>query len=154
MAVGETWFVQTQITHTDSPAGANSGYDQSGITFYSGTAGSNPGSENSGTHQSLFTGLSDWNQWHHRVQGFADNNPNASSAATIGDDTFEYRVEITENGASDTYNFFYREDPADDWTAIGPTDLSQDFDNTVVGLFLKSHNSNAASATQFGYLHG
>ena len=151
VAVGETWFVQTQITHTDSPGGQSAGYDQTGITFYSGTAGSNPGSENVGAHQSLMVGLSDWNQWHHRVQGFADNNPNVSTLATVGDDTFEYRVEITENGASDIYNFFYREDPGDDWTQHGPVDLEQDFDNTAVGLFMKSHNNNATASTEFEY---
>ncbi len=47
VAVGETWFVETQITHTDS-TGNNSTFDQTGITFYSGTAGANPGSENVG----------------------------------------------------------------------------------------------------------
>ena len=152
VSLGQTWFVQTQLTHTDSPGGVGSGYDQSGITFYSGTAGNNPGSENSGTHQSLFVGISDWNQWHHRVQGFADNNPNVSVAASAADDTFEYRVEITEDGVLDLYNFFYREDPSDAWTAFGPTDLAQDFDNSSVGLFMKSHNTNTTAATEFDYL--
>ena len=39
VAPGEKWFVQTQVTHTNSPAGQTAGYDQSGITFYSGNAG-------------------------------------------------------------------------------------------------------------------
>ena len=152
VALGETWFVQTQITHTDSPGGQGAGYDQSGITFYSGNAGANPESENTGSHESLYAGINDWNAWHHKIQGFADSNPDFSVAADAGDDTFEYRVEITENGTSDTYNFFYREDPADAWTSFGPTDLSQDFNNSAVGLFLKSNNANTSATTQFGYL--
>ena len=155
VAQGETWFVQTQITHTDSPGGQGAGYDQSGITFYSGNPGANPGSENSGSHESLFAGINDWNAWAHTIQGFADNNPNSGTeavAASAGDDTFEYRVEITENGVSDTYNFFYREDPADAWTAFGPTDLSQDFDNSAVGLFIKANNANTSATTNFDYL--
>ncbi|MGI9243795.1 MAG: hypothetical protein ACR2RV_23560 [Verrucomicrobiales bacterium] len=157
VAEGETWFVATQITHIDSPGGGgtNSGWDQAGITFYSGTAGNNPGSENTGANQSLFAGINDWNAWTHTVQGFADNDPHSGNngvPAALGDDTFEYRVEVTENGALDLYNFFYREDPADDWTQYGPIDLEQDFDNTAVGLFIKSHNSNTTASTVYHYL--
>lgn len=151
VAVGDTWFVETQITHTDS-TDDNSTFDQAGITFYSGEADANPGSENDGENQSLMVGINDWNAWAHRVQGFADNNPNVSEPASEDDDTFEYRVEITENGDYDIYNFFYREDPADDWTQFGDEDLEQDFDNTAVGLFIKSHNNNFSAETEFGYL--
>ena len=152
VASGETWYVEASITHADSPEGGNvnaAGFDQAGITFFSGTPGANPGSENGGTHQSLFTGISDWNQWHHRVQGFADNNPNASVAATRGDDTFGYRVEITGNGANNLYNFFYREDDLDPWTPFGPANLAQDFNNDAVGLFMKSSDANTTAATAF-----
>lgn len=152
VALGITWYVETQITHTDSaPTGAE-GFDQAGITFYSGNVGANPGSENTGTHQSLFVGISDWAAWHHRIQGFADNNPNVSLGATTTDDTFQYRVEITENGTSDLYNFFYKENPTDAWAQFGPTNLSQDFDNSAVGLFLKSNNDNTTASTEFEYL--
>ncbi|MDB4653181.1 PEP-CTERM sorting domain-containing protein [Akkermansiaceae bacterium] len=154
VALGETWYAQTRLTHTDSPGGVATGYDQAGITFYSGTAGNNPGSENVGTHQSLFAGINDWNAWTHAVQGFADNNPNSGTtgvAANLADDTFEYRVEVTEGGAFDTYNFFYREAPADAWTQYGPTDLSQDFDNSAVGMFQKTHNNNLGVTTNFDY---
>lgn len=155
--LGETWYVQTQITHTDS-TGANSEWDQAGILFYSGTAGANPGSESvagGSAHNSLFAGINDWNAWTHTVQGFGDNIPNSATfgvAASLTDDTFEYRVEITENGAFDTYNFFYREEPTNPWTQYGPTDLSQDFNNAAVGLFLKSHNNNLGASTEFDYL--
>ncbi|MDB4669818.1 lamin tail domain-containing protein, partial [bacterium] len=151
VALGETWFVQTQITHTNG-SGTNSTWDQSGVTFYSGTPGANPGSENTGTHESLFFGINNWNAWEHKIQGFADNNPVFADGANTGDDIFEYRVEVTENGTFDLYNFFYREDSGDPWTQIGTPDLSQDFDNTAVGLFLKSHNNNTTASTQFGYL--
>lgn len=156
VAVGETWFVQTQLTHTDSPGGDATGYDQAGITFYSGTAGSNPGSENTGIDQSLMAGINDWNAWTHTVQGFADNNPHSGdngvpAGGAGGDATFEYRVEITEDGAFDIYNFFYREDPADDWTQYGPIDLAQDFDNTAVGIWVKTHNNNFGVTTAFDY---
>ncbi|YCM46989.1 hypothetical protein V2O64_24405 (plasmid) [Verrucomicrobiaceae bacterium 227] len=152
VAPGQTWYVETTITHEDS-TGDNSEWDQAGITFYSGTAGNNPGSENvDRAFQSLFAGINDWNAWAHRVQGLADNDPDFSVEASTDDDTFEYRVEITEGGASDIYNFFYREDPADLWTQYGPTDLEQDFDNTAVGLLIKSHNNNATSSTAFDRL--
>ncbi|MDA7935780.1 lamin tail domain-containing protein [bacterium] len=151
VASGEKWFVQAQITHTNG-SGVNSTYDQAGITFYSGNPGANPGSENSGTHESLFFGINNWNAWEHKVQGFSDNNPAFGDAANTGDGTFEYRVEVTENGTSDLYNFFYREDSADPWSQLGTPDLSQDFDNTAVGLFLKSHNNNTTASTEFDYL--
>ena len=156
---GETWYVQTQLTHTDSPGGAgtNSGWDQAGIFFYSGTPGNNPGSENTGTDQSLFAGINDWNAWTHTTQGFADNNPHSGdngvpAGGAGGVATFEYRVEVTEGGDFDTYNFFFREDPGDAWTQYGPVDLLQDFDNTAVGVYTKSHNSNSTAATEFHYL--
>ena len=154
VVAGQTWYVETQLTHFNSPAGGgtNSGWDQAGVTFYSGTAGNNPGSENGGTHQSLFVGINDWNAWAHRIQGFADNNPNVSAAANVGDDNFLYRVEVTENGASDLYNFFYKEAPGDAWTQFGPTDLSQDFDNSAVGLMMKSNDANTTASTSFDYL--
>ena len=148
VALGVTWYVETQLTHTNG-TGVNATWDQAGMTFYSGTAGANPGSENTGTHQSLFVGINNWNAWQHRVQGLADNNPNVAAAASVADDNFLYRVEVTENGTSDLYNFFYKEDPADAWTQFGATDLSQDFDNTAVGLFMKSHNNNATASTAF-----
>lgn len=153
VAIGETWYAQTQLTHTNS-TGGNAEYDQAGLTFYSGILGSNPGSENTGTHQSLFLGINDWNAWGHAIQGLADNDPNSGTTgvpASLADDTFEYRVEVTEGGASDTYNFFYREDPADTWTQFGPADLSQDFDNTAVGIWAKSHNNNLGTTTNFDY---
>ncbi|MDB4659414.1 hypothetical protein OAE43_01640, partial [Akkermansiaceae bacterium] len=156
VALGETWFVQTQLTHTDSPGGDNSTYDQAGIIFYSGTAGSNPGSENTGTDQSLFAGINDWNAWTHTIQGFADNDPHSGDNGVAaggegGEASFEYRVEITEDGDFDIYNFFYRENPSDDWTQYGPTDLAQDFDNTAVGMFQKTHNNNLGVTTAFDY---
>ncbi|MDB4265388.1 hypothetical protein N9891_01420, partial [bacterium] len=158
VAIGETWYVEFTVTHENSPTTGdrtidNLVNDQAGITFYSGVAGNNPGSENpAGTNQSIFVGINDWNDWAHRVQGLADNNPNDSAEASLDDDTFEYRVEITEGGTSDIYNFFYREDPADEWTQFGPTDLEQDFDNTVVGLTTKSNNANTMSSTVFDRL--
>jgi len=150
VALGEKWYAETQLTHTDS-TGGNSEFDQAGMTFYSGILGNNPGSENTGTHQSLFVGINDWNAWAHRVQGFADNNPDVSADASVGDNNFFYRVEITENGTSDLYNFFYKEDAADAWTQFGATDFAQDFDNSAVGMILKSHNNNTTASTEFNY---
>ena len=149
VALGQTWYVETQITHTDSPGGVGEGFDQAGITFYSGNPGANPGSENTGMHQSLMVGINDWNAWQHRVQGFADNNPNVAINAALADDTFGYRVEITDNGANNLYNFFYREDPANPWTQFGTPNLAQDFDNSAVGLFIKSANVNIDASTSF-----
>ncbi|MEN8848557.1 MAG: hypothetical protein ABF377_10845 [Akkermansiaceae bacterium] len=156
VALGQTWFVEMQLTHTDSPGGDNSTYDQAGIIFYSGTAGSNPGSENTGTDQSLFAGINDWNAWTHTIQGFADNDPHSGDNGVAaggegGEATFEYRVEITEDGDFDIYNFFYRENPGDAWAQYGPIDLAQDFDNTAVGMFQKTHNNNLGVTTVFDY---
>lgn len=148
VATGEKWYAETQITLADS-TGGNTEFDQAGITFYNGVLGGSPGSDNTGTHQSLFVGISDWNAWDHRVQGFADNNPNVAVAATTTDDNFFYRVEVTENGASDLYNFFYKEDAGDAWTQFGAPDLAQDFDNTAVGVFIKSHNNNTTASAGF-----
>ncbi|YCM46969.1 PEP-CTERM sorting domain-containing protein (plasmid) [Verrucomicrobiaceae bacterium 227] len=150
VAIGEKWYAETQITFANS-TGDNSEWDQAGMTFYSGILGNSPGSENTGTHQSLFVGISDWNAWDHRVQGLADNDPNIAVGATATDDNFFYRVEITENGVSDLYNFFYKEDAADAWTQFGDLDLEQDFDNSAVGMFIKAHNNNTTASTGFDY---
>ena len=63
------------------------------------------------------------------------------------------RVEITEGGASDTYNFFWKVNQGDSWSQLGgaATDYSSSFANSRVGLFLKS-DSTGGGAAQFDFL--
>lgn len=148
--LGQTWYVETFVSMTDDPSGQQAGYDQAGITFYGGPDGANPGDNDSAA---LI--LNDWNNWAVQQANFSVGGAaNQSNGAIAGTTTGVFlRSEITEGGVTDTYNFFYKENAGDAWTQL--TGIAENrpgsFDNSRVGLVLKSHNNNANGAAQFDY---
>ncbi|MDF7799595.1 PEP-CTERM sorting domain-containing protein [Pontiellaceae bacterium B1224] len=151
VSVGETWFVETQVFMIDSEAGDQSGYDQGGITFYDGIAGSNPGS-----NAAPFLVLNDWNNWNINAQDFTiGGSGNNSVSPNLGTATGVFlRTEITEGGATDTYNSFYKVNEGDEWIQLTgwAENHTSDAPNSAVGLFVKSHGNNPDGAAQFDYL--
>ncbi|WP_309489801.1 PEP-CTERM sorting domain-containing protein [Oceaniferula flava] len=148
VVAGETWYVETQINMNNHTGGA-AGYDQAGITFGNDTDGYNPG----GPNDTFALLLNDWNNWTVQHAAFSVGG-GVNGAIDTSDTNIFLRVEITEGGATDTYNFFFKEDGGDEWTQL--TDLAEDregsFANSRVGLVLKSHNSNPNGNAQFDYL--
>jgi len=139
MANGETWSVETHVSMTSGP----NEFEVAGLTFYGGPDGAKPD----------FTfGLDDWNGWNVRLQGLGDNNPNVGGASLGGATGVFLRTEITEGGATDTYNFFYKVNSGDAWTQLGgaATNFASSFPNSRVGLFLKSNGGGGAA--QYDYL--
>lgn len=138
---GQTWSVETYLAMEKD--GSNN-QEVAGITFYSDADGAKP----------AFTfGIDDWNGWNVRLQGLGNNIPNVGGPDLgIAPGAF-LRVEITENGASDTYNFFYKLNQGDGWMQLGgvATNFVSDVDNSRAGLFLKSDSSGGGGA-QFDYL--
>ncbi|MEZ5301092.1 MAG: hypothetical protein R3F11_10630 [Verrucomicrobiales bacterium] len=61
------------------------------------------------------------------------------------------RVEITENGASDHYTFFYRQNEVDPWTEL--TQLNSSQDNARAALFFKTGPSTAAQDRSVSFTH-
>ncbi|MBT3201651.1 MAG: PEP-CTERM sorting domain-containing protein [Phycisphaerales bacterium] len=139
MANGAVWSVETYLSMIE---GGNHS-EVAGLTFYGGPDNARP---------DFGFGLDDWNGWHVRLQGLGDNSPNVGGAH-LGNATGTFlRVEITEGGATDTYNFFYKVNSGDSWSQLGgvATNYASSFANSRVGLFLKSNGGGGAA--QFDYL--
>jgi len=136
----ETWEVHTYVSMQKD--GSNS-QEVAGITFYADVDNSRP---------DFGLGLDDWNGWHPRLQGLGDNNPNVGGAPLGTAPGVFLRVTITEGGATDTYNFFYKVNSGDAWTQLGgaATNFTSNFSNARVGLFLKS--SAGGGGAQYDYL--
>jgi hypothetical protein len=141
VGTGETWSVETHVSMEKD--GANS-QEVAGITFYGGP---------DGAHPDLSFGLDDWNGWLVQLQGLGDNDPLAPGS-DLGSATGVFlRAEITEGGATDTYNFYYKVNSGDAWTRLEgeAINFASDFPNSRVALFLKS-DSTGGGAAQFDYL--
>ena len=135
-AVGDTWFIETEVRLNNTTQNGQ----VAGITFYGDPDGSKP---------DFSFGLDNWNPSDRRVrlQGLGDNNPNVPGTDITGDSVF-LRAEVTENGASDTYNFFYRENDTDTWSQLGggAIDFSSSFANSRAGLFYKTNGAKDGTA--------
>lgn len=139
MANGQVWSVETYVSMIKD----GNSEEVAGITFYGGPDNAKPD----------FTfGLDDWNGWHVRLQGLGSNNPNVGGSDLGAATGVFLRAEITEGGATDEYNFFYKVNPGDAWSQLGGAaeDFESDFPNSRVGLVLKSDNGGGAA--QFDYL--
>ncbi|MDF7799594.1 hypothetical protein P4C99_08960 [Pontiellaceae bacterium B1224] len=147
---GETWFVETQVNMINGEAGNAAQYKQAGITFYDGTPGANPGDEDA-----PFLVLNDWNNWNVNAQAFTIGGGQNSGSPDLGEATGAFlRIEITEGAVTNSYNYFYKINEGDAWTRLTGWAENQTSvaSNSVVGLFLKSHNNNTTGAAQFDYL--
>jgi PEP-CTERM motif len=146
VGLGESWWVETRLTMPGSSIGR-----LAGITFYGGPDGS--GGSNGG--MDFHFGIDHWGGAAAvTVQGLGDNR-----AGDLGGNLFgtqldatnaavSLRALITENGASDHYDFFYRTSDLLDWTAMGS--LNSTVDNSRAAIFLKSYQPGQA---QFDYLN-
>jgi len=144
VANGATWSVETYVSMQKD---GSQGQEIAGITFYQDVDGGNP---------DFLYGLHDWGGWSARFQRSVTNNPNVTGAGLGAATGVFLRVEITEGGATDTYNFFYKVNSGDSWSQLisGPTGNVQNYASSVpnarVGIFLK--NGNGGGAAQFSYL--
>ena len=134
VADGKIWFIETQVN-----LNSLDNVQVAGITFYGGPDNALPD----------FTfGLDNWNPADRRVrlQGLGDNNPNVPGALIAGNGAF-LRVEVTEGGASDTYNFFYKENISDPWAQLGGVamNFASNFANSRAGLFYKTQAARAGA---------
>ncbi|MCB1490547.1 MAG: tandem-95 repeat protein, partial [Rhodobiaceae bacterium] len=139
VGAGETWIAETRVELSD--AGANS-RQVAGLTFYNG--------DNS-TPDFTF-GFDTWGDPQVHLQGLGDNTPNAS-VSIAGHSSVYLKVEISENGATDIYNFFYKFAEGDAWTQLGGAaiDYASSFANDRAGLFYKTEG--AKDGASFDYLN-
>ena len=137
LVAGGSWIAETEVRLNDASAGTQ----VAGLTFYGGPDGARP---------DVTFGLDVWNPASRavRLQGLGDNNPNAAAALAPAVDRVILRVSVSENGASDVYNFFYKLNPADAWTQVGGAALNYttSFANSRVGLTCKTGAAKAGAA--------
>jgi hypothetical protein len=136
VALGESWFAETKVTLP--------GIDNvrlAGLTFYGDT---------DGTKGDFTFAIDNWrNSPYVRLQGLGDNSPNITGALLSNNDPSAYlRVDITELGIFDSYEFKYKLNDLDTWTTL--TTMSFDVDNSRTAIFLKNHDNAEVS---FDYFH-
>lgn len=138
VAIGETWTVETFLSMEKD--GSNN-FEVGGVALY-GSDGSVP---------DVGMGLDDWNGWNARLQGFGDNAPNVGSPDLGAATGVFLRTDVTEGGATDTYNFFWKVNAGDAWTQLGgaATNYTSGAPNSRVGLFLKSNPAGGSGEFDF-----
>lgn len=141
LTAGTTWVVQTEVRLNN----VVQNNQVAGLTFYGGPDGARP---------EITFGLDNWDPAARavRLQGLGTNVPNTAvptAAAKV-----VLRVEVTEGGATDTYNFFFRESADDPWTQIpgAAVDFRTSFPNSRVGLTYKTATAKAGAAFTHFYV--
>ncbi|HUO83790.1 MAG TPA: DUF11 domain-containing protein [Thermoanaerobaculia bacterium] len=147
VGLGDTWFVETEIRYETDVLSSRTRV--AGITFYGGPDGAG------GSSQGMdFTfGINNWDdrgepgyQAAVEVQGLGDNAPGDAGGnltALWSSPSAFLRVEITENGASDAYTFYYKASEGDSWTLLGS--FNSTVDNSRATLFFKNSGSTSAA---------
>ncbi len=138
LTVGSTWTVETEVRINN----VTQNNQVAGLTFYGGPNGARP---------DISFGLDNWDTTARavRLQGLGDNVPN-NSIATNAASVF-LRVVITEGGATDTYNFFFKAAAADPWQQIpgAAVNYQTAFSNARVGMVYKTGAAKAGAAFTF-----
>ena len=139
LTAGAKWVVETEV-RLNNVAQNN---QLAGLTFYGGPDGARP---------DITFGLDNWDSAARavRLQGLGDNVPNAAVITTAS--RVILRVEVEEGGATDTYNFFFRETTADAWVPLpgAAVNYRSTMGNARVGLTYKTAAAKAgASFTSF-----
>lgn len=139
LTVGAKWVVETEVRLNN----AAQNNQVAGLTFYGGPDGARP---------DITFGLDNWDPAARavRLQGLGDNVPNAAVTTTAS--RVILRVEVEEGGATDTYNFFFRETTADSWVPLpgAAVNYRSTMGNARVGLTYKTAAAKAgASFTSF-----
>ena len=136
----ETWFIEAKV-RVDS---RSQGETIAGITFSNGKDG-----DFQYGAPSFYV-----DSWHKpgtnvTLQGLGNNNPftTADNATLVSGETATayLRVEVTEKGANDEYQFFYRKSTADAWSKLGST-ISYGVDNSRAALFYKTGGAKSGLA--------
>lgn len=136
----ETWFIEAKV-RVDS---RSQGETIAGITFSNGKDG-----DFQYGAPSFYV-----DSWHKpgtnvTLQGLGNNNPftTADNATLVSGETATayLRVEITEKGSSDEYQFYYRKSTSDAWSKLGTT-LNYNIDNSRAALFYKTGGAKAGLA--------
>ena len=136
----ETWFIETKV-RVDS---RSQGETIAGITFSNGKDG-----DFQYGAPSFYV-----DSWHKpgtnvTLQGLGNNNPftTADNATLVAGETATayLRVEITEKGSSDEYQFYYRKNTSDAWSKLGST-YNYNIDNSRAALFYKTGGAKAGLA--------
>lgn len=132
---GSTWIVETEVRINN----VVQNNQVAGLTFYGGPDGSRP---------DISFGLDNWDTAARavRLQGLGDNIPNTAILTTAS--TVTLRVVIVEGGATDTYNFYFKVNPADPWTPIpgAAINYTTSFPNSRIGLTYKTGAAKAGAA--------
>lgn len=137
LVTGGSWAAEAEVRLNDPATGTQ----VAGLTFYGGPDNTRP---------DVTLGLDVWdpNNRAVRLQGLGDNNPNAGVNVAVTVDRVILRMAVTENGASDIYNFFFKLNAGDAWTQIGGAALNytSNFANSRVGLVYKTGAAKAGAA--------
>lgn len=146
VSVGQTWYAETRVLLP-----TNSGGVIAGITFYGGPDGA--GGSSSGMEFTFGLDHWDWSTATVEVQGLSDNRPGDSSGNLVGgvmsttNPSAYLRTEITENGATDHYAFFWKANAGDAWSAMGS--LNTAAANDRAALFMKTAGGGNSSFDYF-----
>jgi hypothetical protein len=141
--MGDTWYAETHVRYN----GAANGLQRvAGLQFYpntDGTGGSTDGVD-------FGFGINDWDDRSAELQGWGGTTVGdtglqfINALAAIGHvSEIHLRIEVTENGASDLYTAFYKQNQPDAWTQLAQFSSGQD--NSRVGLYLKTGNATLAA---------
>ena len=148
---GDSWFAETHVRFNGNGEGAQR---VAGLTLWPGPDGT--GGSNDGMEFSL--GLNDWDNRGIEFQGFGNGNVGDSGTGSIvatanNELSAHLRLEVTENGVSDSYLGFYKINANDPWMQFASFNSS--VDNSRVGLFFKNGNGTAAEhrSVSFDYFN-
>ena len=132
---GGQWIVETEVRINNVAQDAQ----VAGLTFYGGPNGARP---------DISFGLDNWAPAGRavRLQGLGDNEPNVG--ITTSASSVFLRVEVTEGGTTDTYNFFFRTNAAASWTQLGgaAVNYKTSFSSSRVGLTYKTGGAKAGAS--------
>jgi hypothetical protein len=135
--VGASWSVETHVRLANKDEGGQ----VAGLVFY-GADGGRP----------AFTfGIDNWAWWNTGVhlQGMVTNDPSVwedlRTAEDVPADNVFLRVVVTENGASDRYDFFYKLSAGDSWTLLTGS-FESSATNSRVGLFYKTDGAKSGAS--------
>ena len=135
--VGASWSVETHVRLANKDEGGQ----VAGLVFY-GADGGRP----------AFTfGIDNWAWWNTGVhlQGMGTNDPSVwedlRTAEEVPADNVFLRVVVTENGASDRYDFFYKLSAGDSWTLLTGS-FESSATNSRVGLFYKTDGAKSGAS--------
>ena len=152
VAAGNQWYAET---HMRLNGAIGTQQRIAGLVFYPDQDGA--GGSSDGMQWSVE--LNEWDGRGVEVQGLNNQSIGDSGLANInpsplvnGISEAFFRVEVTENGASDLYEVYYKLTAGDTWTKFA--EFNSDVDNSRIGLFMKNGSIGAAErSVSFTYFN-